>query len=69
MRQKLREMRVGSEERHLAGVDEVAVANRALKSRLGRHLPPHERVDRVDPEMATVLDQMEEGADAGCGVG
>ena len=48
------------EKRHLAAVDEVSVPNGLLKARLGRNVPPDQRVDGVDPEMTALLQQMEQ---------
>ena len=60
MCQDLRDVDERPEERHLARVHEVSVTNGLLKARLRRCVPPDQRVDGVDPEMAAVLQEMEQ---------
>ena len=69
MCQDLRDVDERPEERHLARVHEVSVTNRALKARLRRYVPPYQRVDRVDPEVAAVLEEMEQVPDSRTRVG
>ena len=55
------------QERHLAGVDEVAVTDRALQARPSGDVASDERVDGIDSE-AAVLEQMQQRADTSAGV-
>ncbi len=54
----------GPEERNLAGVDEVAVADGPLKARLRGDVSSDQRVDGVDAEVPTILEETEQGPDA-----
>ncbi len=69
MCQDLRYVDERPEKRHLARVHEVPVTDGALEARLCRYVPPHERVDGVDSKVAAVLEQVEQGANSGTGVG